>query len=364
VYPSPPGTSPAAVTTPLPGTGPYMITAYEQDQTFTLERNPHFKRWSFAAQPDGYPDVIRWLKVPDDRAGADAVISGRADVAGLTDVEARRRTPGLVDELKIRYPALVHSDLFAGTAFMYLNAAVPPFNNIKARQAVNYAVARGKMVELSGGPSVAVETCQMLPPKFPSYSWYCPYTTGPSDGRYHGPDLAKARELVKASRTEGMHVTVHGLLGGLSVSFDAYFARLLDQLGYDVTLHEMPDTGPNRDFLYNRRNHLQVQAAGWGADFPLASNFYDAVAGCDSEINVGEYCDRTLDQRAAAATTLGATDPGAALREWTQIDRMLTDDAAIVPITNQINSWLVSAKVRNFQSNQYLGPVLSQLWVK
>jgi len=364
VYPTPPGTSPTAVTTPMPGTGPYMITTYAQDMAFTLERNPYFKRWSFAAQPDGYPDVIRWLKVTDDRAASKAVIDGRADVAGLTEVEARWRTPGLVDELKVRYPAQVHSGLSVGTGFMYLNASVPPFNSLKARRAINYAVDRRKMVELAGGPSVAGETCQMLPPNFPSHSWHCPYTTGPADGRYHGPDLAKAQELVEASGTKGMPVTVYGLVGGLSVRLDAYFAQLLGQLGYKVTLREMPDTGPNRDFLYNRGNHLQVRSAGWGADFPLASNFYNAIVACDSEFNVGEYCNGALDERAATATALLATDPGASLRAWTQIDRTLTDDAAIVPLTNQINSWFVSARVRNFQSSQYLGPLLSQIWVR
>ncbi len=116
VFPTPPGTPPTTVTTPLPGTGPYMITDYTQGKTFTLVRNPYFQRWSFAAQPDGYPDVIRWLKVADDRVGADAVINGRADVARVNFLPDRRTSQPQVDELKVRYPAPVHSDLFAGTA--------------------------------------------------------------------------------------------------------------------------------------------------------------------------------------------------------------------------------------------------------
>lgn len=364
VYPTPPGTSPKAVTTPLPSTGPYMIAAYAEDKTFTLKRNPYFKRWSFAAQPDGYPDVIRWLKVPDDRAAAALVISGRADMVRLTGLNDHRTTRALVEELKVRYPAQMHSDLFAGTMFEVLNAAVPPFNNLKARKAVNFAVDRSKLVELYGGPSVAVETCQMLPPKFPSYSWYCPYTSGPQDGQYHGPDLAKARELVRASGTQGMPVTVHDIVGGLGPPFNAYFAQLLRQLGYKVTLHQMPDAPPSYDFIWNRRNHVQVQSFLWGADFALASNFYDGLAACDSENNLGEYCNPELEQRAKEATGLEATDPGDALRAWTQIDRAITDEAAIVPAVNQIDWWFVSTRVRNYQSSEILGPLLSQIWVR
>ena len=40
---------------PLPGTGAYMISAYDPNKGLTMVRNPHFKVWSEQAQPDGYP---------------------------------------------------------------------------------------------------------------------------------------------------------------------------------------------------------------------------------------------------------------------------------------------------------------------
>src|SRR5262249_34027205 len=54
----------------LPGTGPYKILQYRPNGAYsiaqgrpnaslTLVRNPYFRRWSYAAQPPGYPDVIR-----------------------------------------------------------------------------------------------------------------------------------------------------------------------------------------------------------------------------------------------------------------------------------------------------------------
>ena len=266
----------------------------------------------------------------------------------------------LLDELKVRYPNQVHSQPQSATLFEVLNAAVPPFNNLKARQAVSYAVDRDKLVELYGGPSVAVATCQMLPPKFPSYKWNCPYTTGPPDGRYHGPDLKRALELVRASGTKGMHVTIHGALGGVGPTIDAYFRQVLEQLGYQVTLHQLPDISD--DFLWTPQNHMQALSGEWLADFPLASNFYNALVRCAN--NLGEYCNRALDQRAARATALQATDPGAALRAWTEIDRTITDQVPIVPTVNLIETTFVSARVGNYQSNPTVGPLLSQLWVK
>jgi ABC-type transport system substrate-binding protein len=362
VHPTPPGTSPKEVTTQLPGTGPYKISDYTKGKTFALSRNQYFHQWSFAAQPQGYPDVIRWLAVADDKEALAAVTSGRADVA-QPDASSLTASPAPFNEFKVRYPNQFHSNPQAGTSFEDLNVTVPPFNNLKARQAVNYAVDRNTLVELWGGSSVAVATCQLLPPNFPGHKPYCPYTTGPADGHYHGPDLAKARKLVDESGTKGMSVTVHSPLFAAIPAVNAYFKQVLDQLGYKVTLHPMPDTAPTWKFLSNPHNHVQVQAAGWGMDFPLASNFYDGVVACGAVNNLSQYCNRGLDQRAATATALEATDPGAALRAWTEIDRTITDQALIVPTINAINSTFVSARVGNYKSNQILGPLLSQLWV-
>jgi peptide/nickel transport system substrate-binding protein len=47
----------------LPGTGPYMISQYRPNVSFTLVRNPYFRQWSYAAQPAGYPSVIRYERL-------------------------------------------------------------------------------------------------------------------------------------------------------------------------------------------------------------------------------------------------------------------------------------------------------------
>jgi ABC-type transport system substrate-binding protein len=43
---------------PVPGTGPYTVTRLVPDHRLELRRNPYFRQWSRAAQPDGYPDSI------------------------------------------------------------------------------------------------------------------------------------------------------------------------------------------------------------------------------------------------------------------------------------------------------------------
>src|SRR5262249_24372701 len=67
----------------LPGTGPYMISQYRPNASFTLVRNPYFRQWSHAAQPAGYPDVIRFDHVAAPGRQLSAVMTGRADLVDL-----------------------------------------------------------------------------------------------------------------------------------------------------------------------------------------------------------------------------------------------------------------------------------------
>jgi peptide/nickel transport system substrate-binding protein len=90
---------------PLPSTGPYQIT-FIKGQSIVLRRNPHFRRWSYTAQPDGYPDVIRYVKGGSSQASHRAdIIAGRADVIRESADEATNK------QLHARYPSQLHEQV-------------------------------------------------------------------------------------------------------------------------------------------------------------------------------------------------------------------------------------------------------------
>ena len=45
-----------AGTTPIPGTGAYEFSSYDPNHALVMIRNPYFKVWSAAAEPQGYPE--------------------------------------------------------------------------------------------------------------------------------------------------------------------------------------------------------------------------------------------------------------------------------------------------------------------
>ena len=358
VYPVPPGTPATLSRGPVPGTGPYMIAAHVPNKQFSLKRNPHFRQWSFAAQPAGYPDVIDFRALPDGEAAAGQVVAGRADVANLSHSTSAGR-----QELARRYPAQYRTQVLAQTDFEYLNTAVAPFDDIRVRRALNYAVDRNQLVAIKSVAATYSATCQVLPPNFPSYRWYCPYTTGARDGRYHGPDLVKAKELVRLSGTRGMTVTIQGTPADHELS--GYFATVLRSLGYPVRLRELPHSTRQGVFFRAQKQVQMASGPGWIADYPAGSNFYDAVFSCKTAIRGrGWYCDPKVERMAAGAHAAERSDPAKAGRLWTQVDRLITDDAPVVALGNATPATLISARVGNYQSSPVVGPMLSQMWVR
>jgi YVTN family beta-propeller protein len=347
----------------LPGTGPYMISQYRPNASFTLVRNPYFRQWSYAAQPAGYPDVIRFDHVAAPGQQLSAVIAGRADLVDLlVNAQASR-------DLGVRYPTRVHSGLNVGTTYVFLNTRQPPFSNVRVRRAVNYALDRAHMVQLLDlGPGQATVTCQIIPADFPGHQPYCPYTAGRKNGTWHGPQMRRAVQLVKASHTTSTPVTVWSYLGDAGEG--AYLVQLLENLGYRATLHAV-SADKYYGAIYNSHRKIQIGLASYGADFPSPSTFILPALTCRSfdqnpagTANNAGYCNPGVDKLAANAQAAQLTDPAAARAAWARVDRAVTDQAPWAPVYN--NSWtvFVSARVENSQVHPIYGPLLDQMWVR
>ena len=137
--------------TPPPGTGPYKIVDYVKGKSLTLVRNPYFHQWSFAAQPDGFPNVITWR--PANAQAVTGVLSGGGDVVELDERAFGANTASVLENLHHQHPTLLRSDPQPLTDMEQFNTRVPPFNNVLARHAVNYATDRNELVRRTGARS-------------------------------------------------------------------------------------------------------------------------------------------------------------------------------------------------------------------
>jgi peptide/nickel transport system substrate-binding protein len=333
-----------------------------------LVRNPYFRVWSAAAQPDGYPETIVWKLGKTPAAETRDVEAGNGDLA----FDGAGVSPSLLAELETRYASQLRENPIPRTTYMFLNTRVPPFDDVRVRRALNYAVDRSSVVRALGGPDLAQPACQFLPPGFPGYRPYCPYTVGPQpSGTWSGPDLRKARRLVEESGTLGASVTVwipsDPRQGGRARE-GTFAVPLLKQLGYRARAKHLG--GDYYAKAGDSRLKVQAGVQSWGADYPAQWNFFfllscrSFVPGTGSNPNFAEFCDRRIDRQMTRARSLAATDPALASSLWSTVDHELVDQAPIVPLVNPKQIDFLSRRVGNYQYSPQWGVLLDQLWVR
>jgi peptide/nickel transport system substrate-binding protein len=348
----------------IPVTGPYKIDSYRANREAILVRNPYFHVWSQTAQPAGFVNrIVFKLNIPDqtavrmvERGQADLLLAGT--LAGAP----------LKNQVAARYPSQLRIIPKLSTEYLFMNARVPPFNDVRVRRALNYAIDRNLWTTLAdpGGRP----TCQLLPPAFPGYRPYCPYTVDPGSGTWLGPDLTRAQQLIDASHTKGMHVTVWWGSDFLpNRSFAPHVVALLNQLGYHANLKivypdpKNPAQGsfpPYLAAIEDSRNKAQIGFLEDNADYPAAADFLNNLYSCPRSSTIEGFCDPKIKQ----ALALDANAPGTANLLWARIDHEIADQAPDVYLSNPTFAFVVSKRVGNFQVRSGLVPLLDQLWVR
>jgi len=339
---------------PVPSTGPYRVGAFEPGRRLLLVRNPGFHEWSRAAQPDGFPDRIEIAMDADPQARVQAVLAGRSDAA--LEVVSAKLAP-----LRTRFASQLRLHTQPHTSFLTLNVRRPPFDQVRARQAVNLALDRAAIVQRFGGPGLSTPTCQVLPRNFPGHEGYCPWTRRPEDGRWHGPELRRARALVRASGTAGATVTFLTRRGDdVGPSAAHAVSTALRAIGYRARVLIVDDAALRAQVGKGTWN---LSAGDWIADYPSPGQFF-AFLTCGSVTNAGGFCDRLLDRLVTRAERLQLDDPAAAQATWARADRRAVDLAAWAPMMSNSSAELLSRRTGHFTLDASSGPQIDQLWVR
>ncbi len=350
-------------TVAAPATGPYMITSYDPQKNMVLKRNPYFKEWSKDAQPSGYVDEIDYTFGPKPEDEVTAIENGQQD--WMFDSPPSDRLP----EMASKYAGQIHINPLFAIYYAPMNVNIAPFNNKDARLAVNYAVNRKSAVNIYGGPRLAVPNCQVLPPGFPGYKAYCPYTKAPGS-KWSAPDMVKAKALMQKSGQIGQPVTVIADDQNVDPALGTYLVSVLNQLGFKATLKVI---SANIQFTYiqNTKNNVQISISQWYQDYPAASDFINVLLSCgsfhpgsDASINISGFCDKGIDADINKNLITAVTDQKAANAEWAKLDHELTDQAPWATLFTPKQLDFVSGRLKNFTFSEQFHMIYSQVWVQ
>jgi peptide/nickel transport system substrate-binding protein len=322
---------------PPAANGPYYIASYNPSKSFVLKRNPDWKKGEIPGIPDGNPDEVKATMTDDLAQSAQLVASGQ-------DMYDENSLP--TDQLahyKSKYGNQIKFFTTPSTYYFFMNWRLPPFNNLKARQAVNYAIDRQQLVNLRGG--LGVPTWNFLPPSYPQYKKITP-TPYPYN-------LQKAKQLVQQSGTKGQTVTVYTISDvSTDLSTGEYLQGQLKKIGYNAKLKAL--AGANYfTIVGNQSTKAQIGFTDWFEDYPYPSDWFNILQNGENitkvhNNNYGNVNDKAINKR---IDTLDHLPPSQALSsstnaKWAAIDRdLMVKDASTVPYLNGILTSFFSTKM-------------------
>jgi peptide/nickel transport system substrate-binding protein len=322
---------------PPAANGPYYITSYNPSKSFTIKRNPNWKKNEIPAVPNGNPDTIQGTMTDDQSQSAQLVASGQY-------MYNQNLLP--VDRLsfyKQKYPDQIKFFTTPSTYYFFMNTRLAPFDNLKARQAVNYAIDRQQLVNLRGG--LGVPTWNFLPPSYPQYKKITP-TPYPYD-------LQKAKQLVQQSGTAGQKVTVYTISDvAVDLSTGEYLQSQLNKIGWKASLK--PIAGANYfTIVGNQSTKAQIGFTDWFEDFPYPSDWFNVLLNGEriTKVHNNNYGNVDVKSANKEMNRLASLPPDQALSAstnaaWAKVDRtLIVDHAAVAPYLNGILTSFFSSKM-------------------
>jgi peptide/nickel transport system substrate-binding protein len=322
---------------PPAASGPYYFVSYSPSKSIVMKRNPNWKKGAIPALPDGNPNEITVTLTDDQAQSAQLVASGQQMWDGNLLPTDR------LAYYKNKYAKQINFFTTPSTYYFFMNQRTPPFDNLKARQAVNYAIDRQALVNLRGG--LGVPTWNFLPPSYPQYQKITPNP--------YPFDINKAKQLVQQSGTKGMKVTVYTISDvAVDKSTGEYLQGQLKKIGWNAQIREL--AGANYfTIVGNQATKAQIGFTDWFEDYPYPTDWFNILENGDNITQVHNNNYSNVDIKSANNTInhLAHLPPSSALSKstndsWANLDKtLMVTNASEAPYLNGILTSFFSSKM-------------------
>ena len=313
------------------GTGPFRLTEYEPGVIIRLTRNELYH-----LGPSKLAEVEFLI------SGGDAMLMYENDEIHVTGI-------GLINLDAILDPSnplsrdVIQAPPSFDVAYVGMNASEPPFDDVKVRQALNYAVDKQTLSEvlLQG---LVVPAHGILPPSFPGYS---------SEIQGYDYDPEKAKQLLAESKYGGnlddfprIVLTLPGSFGApVSPVMEAIIQMWRVNLGIEMELLQTEWAIFLGDLKAKR--FQMFGGLGWIADYPDPENFLDLLFHSESSNNHTNYSNLEVDRLLEEARV--ELDEATRFEIYHQIEQMIMDDAPWVPLWHGDSGYaLVKPNVKDY----------------
>ncbi|BBZ79140.1 ABC transporter substrate-binding protein [Mycolicibacterium anyangense] len=328
---------------PPPSSGPFVITKVDAPNTLTLERNPQFKTVKDAGATevtDAQVDKIIVTQNKNNSAQVTGVQQNKIDY--MTDPPDADRLP----EIKAKYSSRFRLEDSINTYYFWMNNQKAPFNDVKVRQAINYAIDPEALNRVFGGRLHATQ--QILPPGMPGYDEY---------KLYPGPDMNKAKALLAEANPVDKDITVWTDDEPDRKRIGEYYHDLLTQLGFNATLKVISGDNYFQTIGNESTPDLDTGFSDWFQDFPHPDDFFRPLLnGANilptnsnnfSRVNIPE-----LDAKQNDLLTKQLTDD--VRKQYAELDKAYMEQAVWAPYGNEQYTTFLSERMDFDKSYRHL----------
>lgn len=305
------------------GTGPFKFDSYTVAQSVVLVKNDNY--WQ-----DGMPylDSVTFKICADMDSGLLELQNGTIDIFPYLDMNHAQQLDA--EKFTVESNGSNMVQIFA------LNNEVEPLNNPDVRRAINYAINRTNIIDITmGGAGVALTTA--MSPAMGSY-----YNTA-VDG-YYDQNIDLAKQLLKdAGYENGFDLTVTVPSNYLiHVNTAVELASELSAVGINLNIEQV-DWGTWLDEVYTARNYESTVIA-------LTSDYapYDVLQrySTDASGNFINYSNPDVDSMLALIPTI--SDDNEKTQLYHEILRIMTEDAASCYLQDPTTLTAVSTRLEGY----------------
>jgi oligopeptide transport system substrate-binding protein len=315
------------------GTGPFMFASWTPGQLIVLKRNPNYR-----VQGKPYLDELRFALSYSPETAFLKLQRGEVDILGdelpAPDVPRMMADPNWKNNVYSMNKIAIH--------YLYMNVQFKPFDNLKVRQALSWAIDRDKQVKLLGGQ--AKPLYQVYPPGMPGYQ---------PDKRWYGYDPTKAKQLLaEAGYPNGFSTTLYTDNVDPNPKLMQAVQADLAAIGVNVEIKTV-----SNDTFYTLSATPHKTPCGsylWSMDFPDPVDWIIPIFSKSNAVEGGMNCSYwwspTLEKMLSEAQAM--TDEQQRIAKFDEMQAYIMSQAPYVTLWSPVMTTMCSKNVGGF----YLDP--------
>jgi ABC-type transport system substrate-binding protein len=326
---------PNAAPTPV-GTGPFIYSNWQPNESFTVTRNPHYWQKGFP-----YLDSITFRPIPNTQARESTLRSGGVDMIESVDPTTITNFSGAGGagfQLVDTRTGVIGQPTFA---FIMLNTVVPPTDDLRIRQALAKAMDQKVVQQVIGGP-----------PAQPATGIFTPDSPYYSNTHYPTFDPKGAKALVDSYKAEHGTPSLELLTipEPLEIKVVQTIQQMWQEVGFEVTLSETEQATIIDDFVLGK--FQAVTSYQFGEVSPDINYVWWSTTTISPVGTLGLNFTRLNDPELEAAMLLGrhTTDQSTRVAAYRRVNERLAADLPYLWIEQYLFSEIASEKVQNFDN--------------